>query len=178
MNKALILAVCISTATGCANNSSPAPTPTYDYNTDVRVGLEAATIGNWSLARTFLESALKADERAQDGGLVDPKVRLSHAAREDAAETLARTYYEQGDRSSLFDLLQKYWPLERGWIESESHRSERLANQRYQYRWYCQLLDDRDRFSEAQACWNKVGYPDRARASIRAMEMQDVFGRN
>lgn len=172
----LRVALLAAMLSGCAAEVSR-PTPTYDYSTDVRVGLEAESIGNWSLARSFLEEALTSDHIARAGGLGNSAGELRHEHRMEAARALARIYFEQGETGQLYEHLHSYWPVKTGmagFLQDEDEREEHLA---YHLRWYCKLLDVQQRYADAQACWNKLGEDELSRAAIRAMEMQDVFRR-
>lgn len=176
LNK-VILSLVISVAlSGCAATNNQNVSPSFDYNKDVSIGLEAESIGNYSLARDFLERALEKDRSYRERVVFENNPVLSDDSRQDALEALSRIYYSTGDIASLYDHLHEYWKVADldgiPWFSGE----EQHANYEYHLNWYCRLLDDQERFSDAQACWAKVGNVTRARSSIRAFEMQEVFG--
>lgn len=162
---------------GCASPNTQNISPTFDYNKDVRVGLEAESIGNWSLARSFLEDALTKDDEYRNATVFDNEEVLSDKRRDEALRALSRIYYTTGDLNALYEHLHKYWRVSD--LQSIPWVSETEERRRYEYHlsWYCRLLDDKERFSEAQACWNRLGNSVRSAASIRAYELQEVFGR-
>lgn len=162
---------------GCAATSEEHLNPDYSFQKDVSIGLEAESIGNWSLARAFLERGLEMDDRYRDQVLFEDQPILDEAARNQAIEALARIYYEQRELDLLFEHLHRYWQVADlrsvPWVPGEVIEK----NKEVHLTWYCRLLDDHNRFSEAQACWAKVGDEEKSRASIRAFELQEVFTR-
>lgn len=172
-----IFPLAISVAlSGCAATNDQNVSPAFSYTKDVSIGLEAESIGNYSLARDFLERALEKDNAYRERVVFEDNPVLSDGSRRDALEALSRIYYSTGDLESLYDHLHEYWKVSDlagiPWF-SEDEQSE---NYEYHLNWYCRLLDDQERFSDAQACWAQIGDATRARASIRAFEMQEVFG--
>lgn len=163
---------------GCATQSDTQNiSPHFNYNKDVKIGLEAESIGNWALARDFLERALQKDDQYRINTVYEDDPVLTEEVREDAIFALSRIYYTTGDKDALYKHLHQYWKVDGfesiPWVSEEQEQ----ANLRYHLTWYCRLLDDHDRFSEAQACWAKLGNDERARASIRAFELKEVFVR-
>lgn len=176
LNK-VILSFAVSAALGgCAVTNDQNVSPTFDYNTDVSIGLEAESIGNYSLARDFLEHALEKDNAYRAEVVFEHDPVLSDERRQEALEALSRIYYSTGDLDSLYEHLHEYWRVSDlagiPWISGQ----ELQGNYEYHLNWYCRLLDDQERFSDAQACWAHLGNATRAAASIRAFEMQEVFG--
>lgn len=175
MIRGIAMAAAIALA-GCASTETDI-SPDYSYAKDVRIGLEAESIGNWPLARTFLEKALEQDTQHRIASLFDDERVLSDDTRQDAMRALSRIYYEQKDLDALYSHLHRYWRVEDlssvPWVSE----AEEQRNLRYHMTWYCQLLDDHNRFSEAQACWAKIGENKKAEASIRAFELKEVFRR-
>ena len=177
IRKAIVPLVAAVVMAGCAVSDTQNVSPSFNFNKDVRVGLEAESIGNWSLARSFLEHALKKDDDYRDSATFEDQRVLTDENREQALRALSRIYYTTGDLGALYAHLHQYWQVSDlqsvPWISSEQEK------ERYEYHlsWYCRLLDDQERFSEAQACWNRLGNRTRASASIRAYELQEVYGR-
>lgn len=173
----VFLALAISTALGgCAAKNTQNVSPYFNYNKDVSIGLEAESIGNYSLARDFLEHALEKDNAYRAKVVFEDDPVLTDKSRQAALEALSRIYYSTGDLKSLYEHLHEYWRVSDlagvPWVSE----NELKGNYEYHLNWYCRLLDDQERFSDAQACWAQLGNVTRAAASIRAFEMQEVFG--
>lgn len=162
---------------GCAVEKTHNISPSYSYEKDASIGLEAESIGNYSLARSFLETALEKDDEYRVRTVYEDNPVLSDGTRAEALSALSRIYYRTGDIDALYDHLHRYWKVTDLHAVPWVSEAEERANYEYHLNWYCRLLDDQERFSEAQACWAKLGNQTRAEASIRAFELQEVFGR-
>lgn len=176
LNKVILAFAIPAALSGCAVTNDQNVSPSFSYNKDVSIGLEAESIGNYSLARNFLERALEEDNAYRGEVVFEDNPVLSDDSRRDALEALSRIYYNTGDLDSLYEHLHEYWRVSDlagiPWVSEQ----ELTGNYEYHLNWYCRLLDDQERFSDAQACWSQLGNATRAAASIRAFEMQEVFG--
>lgn len=161
---------------GCAATNGQNVSPSFNYNKDVSIALEAESIGNYALARDFLEYALEQDNEYREAVVFEDQPVLTDKKRQAALEALSRIYYTTGDLDALYEHLHRYWVVSDlnsiPWIDREQEHE----HYEYHLNWYCRLLDDQERFSEAQSCWARLGNETRAQASIRAFELQEVFG--
>jgi len=171
--KKTTIATLLLTATVSTDAIADMP-PTYNYNKDIRIGLEATSVGNYSLAQAFLEDALDAHESSPWYKAWFRPV-LTKESREAAVEALYEVYWETGQHDKLFDHIQTYNPMPSNLITRVVDRER--VNQVYSEHldWYCQMLDRHNRYYDAQACWNKIAHSEESKASIRAAEFYEVI---
>lgn len=148
-------------------------TPTYNYNKDVRIGLEAASLGKYSLAQAFLEEALQADA-SQPWYKAWFKPVLTEESKNAAVKALYEVYWETGQHDRLFDHIHTYNPMPGAFVRLITDSEEINTIYREQLTWYCQMLDKHKHFNDAQECWNAIANSEKSRSSILASEFYEV----